>query len=628
MNRVRCFAIAAAMLLAVCYPSRATAADASGEEQLKQIMAKLKQLNPKFDGQETHLISSGQVIELQLSSSGVTDISPLGELTSLKQLVCKGYPHTKTLANLSPLRSLPLTELDCCNSQVSDLTPLSGMPLETLRCTGTRVGDLSPLKNVPLKWLDISQNAISDLSPLAKCPLRYLNCRGTRVVDFSPLNDVPLEELLCDIRNDRERLAVLRIRTLKKLNGKDITEALAATAPAGRNAGKTSGPGAAKPSDSDGVKFPRVQSSIKALYVQYQGQGQRMGGAQDLIATAERESGSRETTCEVLGEIAKSTKISMNEAMRLLKVRYPNWPPGHKVRFSYSDKYTKQGGGSAGGAFSVLLLSLLEGFQIDPGFAMTGDVTVDGKIRRVGAVAEKIRGAMLEKCTAVAIPWTNKEDVGDMTILYSPSMLWSIQILSVNTLDDAAALARMDKSQTVSSALLSFYQIQKSLGPNAPTAWLRSQNIYTALQQVLQLAPNHLSAEYMLKAANNELPTTLSLSSSLEEIWAASASFKGYLFNDKTPDAKQGAIYKVNSLPAETVKVALDRFEWLDSRLHPKTRDFKVSMTEFIRMLDSMRRQGSVNSTTYSQYLVKREKVIGELTKLGTDRKTLEELMH
>ncbi|MFA5193225.1 MAG: hypothetical protein WC740_21155, partial [Verrucomicrobiia bacterium] len=211
---------------------------------------------------------------------------------------------------------------------------------------------------------------------------------------------------------------------------------------------------------------------------------------------------------------------------------------------------------------------------------------------------------------------------------YSPSMLWSIQILSVNTLDDAAALARMDKSQTVSSALLSFYQIQKSLGPNAPTAWLRSQNIYTALQQVLQLAPNHLSAEYMLKAANNELPTTLSLSSSLEEIWAASASFKGYLFNDKTPDAKQGAIYKVNSLPAETVKVALDRFEWLDSRLHPKTRDFKVSMTEFIRMLDSMRRQGSVNSTTYSQYLVKREKVIGELTKLGTDRKTLEELMH
>ena len=90
----------------------------------------------------------------------------------------------------------------------------------------------------------------------------------------------------------------------------------------------------------------------------------------------------------------------------------------------------------------MLLLSLLDGMQIDPGFAMTGDVTVDGKIREVGAVAEKLRGALLDKCRIVAIPEANEENLNDLAVLYSPAMLWSMQILSIATLDDAAAVAR------------------------------------------------------------------------------------------------------------------------------------------------------------------------------------------
>ena len=35
--------------------------------------------------------------------------------------------------------------------------------------------------------------------------------------------------------------------------------------------------------------------------------------------------------------------------------------------------------------------------QIDPAFAMTGDVTVDGKIREIGAAAEKILKEIAEQ---------------------------------------------------------------------------------------------------------------------------------------------------------------------------------------------------------------------------------------
>jgi hypothetical protein len=381
-------------------------------------------------------------------------------------------------------------------------------------------------------------------------------------------------------------------------------------------------------SQKDAKKFARNQSSIKGLFIMQMANGMRVGGAQDIIATVERDSSKREAFCDMFGNVAKDTRISMEEAERVLKVRYPIWLAGHKVRFSYGDKYTKQAGGSAGGAFSVLLLSLLDGFQIDPGFSMTGDVTVDGKIRQVGAVAEKIRGSKLEKCTVVAIPTANKENLNDLAILYSPAMLWSIQILSVSTLDDAAAVARLDKTPNLSKALMMFYQIQRNLNAYAPVAYLRNQDTYTTLQQVLQLAPNHLSAEFMLRAANNQLPTTLSLSASIEEIWAASALMRGCLMDEKTPDAKKDTRYRVTKLPAEAIKAALDRLSWLDSRLHPKTRDFKNAMADYIQSLDYLRRQSGASSTAYSTNLAKRDRVLGELVKLGTDRNTLEEMMH
>ena len=377
----------------------------------------------------------------------------------------------------------------------------------------------------------------------------------------------------------------------------------------------------------DARKFARMQSSIKGLYVIHTEAGLRVGGAQDIIATAERASSKRETICDFTGEVARDTQISMEEAERLLKVRYPVWQAGYKIRFSYGNKYAKQAGGSAGGAFSVLLLSLLDGMQIDPTFAMTGDVTVDGKIREIGAAAEKIRGAMLEKCSVVAIPVANKESLNDLAILYSPAMFWSIQIFSVGTLDNVAAVARLDRDKYLSNALTQFYQIQRALGPNAPVAYLRNRDTYLALQQVLQLAPNHLSAEFMLRAANNQLPNALSLGGSLDEIWAAAGPLLGFLFADyKEPDKSKR--YYMERVPSEAFKTAMERLNWLQMRLHPKTRDLRGAMADYMASLDQLHRATTFSSVMLKTHLEKRDRVLGEALRLGVDRKVLEEMMH
>ncbi|MBI5684122.1 MAG: hypothetical protein HZC54_03485 [Verrucomicrobia bacterium] len=377
----------------------------------------------------------------------------------------------------------------------------------------------------------------------------------------------------------------------------------------------------------DAKAFAKNQSSIKALYVRRTDAGLRLGGAQDIIATIERTSGDRDTICDFATEVAKDTQISMEEAERLLKVRHPVWQAGRKIRFSYGDKYSKQSGGSAGGAFSVLLLSLLDGMQIDPGFGMTGDVTVDGKIREVGAVAEKLRGALLDKCRVIAIPEANKENLNDLAVLYSPAMLWSMQILSIATLDDAAAVARVDRAPNLAKAMELFGQAQRSLSASATAYALRNAAILQTLQQVLQLAPNHLSAEFMMRAANNRLPATLSLGGSLDEIWAAAGPLLGFLFTDyKEPEKSKR--YYFEKVPSGAFKAAMERLNWLQMRLHPKARDLKTAMSDYMVSLDQLHRQSAFSSGTLRLHLAKRDKVLSEAHLLGTDRKTLEEMMH
>ncbi|MFZ2642534.1 MAG: hypothetical protein WA117_16175 [Verrucomicrobiia bacterium] len=102
--------------------------------QLRQVMAKLKELNPGFDGRETHRFEGGVLTELSFSSAGVRDISPLRALTDLRKLSCRGTPQKRTLSDLSPLQGLMLVELDIRDTGVSDLSALKTMPLKELRC--------------------------------------------------------------------------------------------------------------------------------------------------------------------------------------------------------------------------------------------------------------------------------------------------------------------------------------------------------------------------------------------------------------------------------------------------------------------------------------------------------------
>ena len=217
------------------------------EEQVKKVSEKLVELNPTFDGQVTHQISEGIVLEFAFSTDHVTDISPVRAFSGLKNLNCAGTLAANSgilsdlspltgmklrilniqatqVADLTPLQDMALTHLRCTYSRISDLSPLKGQPLIDLQIESTGVRDLSPLEGMPLKSLQLDGTHVSNLSPLRKMKINVLGLRRTLVTDLSPLAETSVQHLHLDFAADWDATILRSIRALETINERPATE--------------------------------------------------------------------------------------------------------------------------------------------------------------------------------------------------------------------------------------------------------------------------------------------------------------------------------------------------------------------------------------------------------------------
>lgn len=207
------------------------------EQQVTRVMARIKELNPQFDGKEQHRIENSAVTELAFSTAGVTNIVPINALKWLKKLSItpSGTNQTGTISDLTPLQGLPLTWLWCHQNPISDLSPLRGMPLTVLSCGGTQIKDLAPLAGMKLTVLSFNDTEVADLAPLEGMPLTVLWCNNTKVTDLSLLKTMPLQELKCNFVAERDATVLRSIKMLAKINDRPAAAFLAGIGPtAGR----------------------------------------------------------------------------------------------------------------------------------------------------------------------------------------------------------------------------------------------------------------------------------------------------------------------------------------------------------------------------------------------------------
>ena len=79
-------------------------------------------------------------------------------------------------------------------------------------------------------------------------------------------------------------------------------------------------------------------------------------------------------------------------------------------------------------------------FELADDSAITGDITVDGKIRPIGAVDSKLAGAALDHIRIAAIPNANADQLKDAVLVSGLSLIWNTQVIGLDNLDDAIAV--------------------------------------------------------------------------------------------------------------------------------------------------------------------------------------------
>lgn len=106
---------------------------------------------------------------------------------------------------------------------------------------------------------------------------------------------------------------------------------------------------------------------------------------------------------------------------------------------------TPKDGPSAGIALTTALVSTMTGIAIRPDIAMTGEVTLRGKVLRIGGLKEKLLAAHRGGITHVLIPESNERDLKDIP----KNVKDGLTITPVKSIDEVLAHALVSKPKPI-----------------------------------------------------------------------------------------------------------------------------------------------------------------------------------
>gem|GEM_PF-3739559 len=375
------------------------------------------------------------------------------------------------------------------------------------------------------------------------------------------------------------------------------------------------------------AQHSKTQSTIHGMVVTAMANGDLIGKSTGIIATIADTGDTnnrRQATLEGAypgshSALAGSAMTrSFQEAFRVVRVIHPTWQKG-TIRVTFSDKYSRKDGGSAGAAFCILLLSMFEDFSIDPNLAMTGDVAVNGAILPVGGVAHKIRGGILDGKTVIAIPNDNANAMSDALILFpSNEILFGAQVFAIETLEQAVAVAREERAADLAEATRLYSDICRN-GQDTSIGYVRRKEVKDQLQKIVELAPNHLSAQYALKYANGNAPKQMSRNLSLAEVFKAVYPLREIIWRQYHGHALARLINEAD------LRQAKSNLSKMSLNVHGDIRLLHRRFSSFVSSVQSFANSGTLKRL--EDVNKKRLQIIEEMKRLQADREVLEALM-
>ncbi len=112
----------------------------------------------------------------------------------------------------------------------------------------------------------------------------------------------------------------------------------------------------------------------------------------------------------------------------------------HEVHVHLPAGAIPKDGPSAGITLTTVIVSLLTGTAISKDIAMTGEVTLTGKVLPVGGIKEKALAAMRAGIETIIIPWKNQKDLADIPAHHRKKL----NFIPVKNVQEVLALALVD----------------------------------------------------------------------------------------------------------------------------------------------------------------------------------------
>ncbi|WP_293677081.1 endopeptidase La [uncultured Phenylobacterium sp.] len=141
-----------------------------------------------------------------------------------------------------------------------------------------------------------------------------------------------------------------------------------------------------------------------------------------------------------LKDVMKESIAAANSYVRSRATKFGIEPPSFErtdVHIHVPDGATPKDGPSAGAAMATAIVSVLTGIPIRADIAMTGEVTLRGRVTAIGGLKEKLLAALRSGVKTVLIPEENEKDLADIP----DNVKSAIEIITVNTMDDVLARA-------------------------------------------------------------------------------------------------------------------------------------------------------------------------------------------
>ncbi len=149
----------------------------------------------------------------------------------------------------------------------------------------------------------------------------------------------------------------------------------------------------------------------------------------------------------ITGQLGDVMKESAQIALSLVKSMYPTKAAVFEksdLHIHVPDGATPKDGPSAGITLTTALSSLVTEHSVDPHICMTGEVSLEGKVKPIGGLPEKLMAAHRAGCTNAFIPKDNEGDLKDV----AAEVKEALTIIPVDSVKDVLKLAGIKAPRT------------------------------------------------------------------------------------------------------------------------------------------------------------------------------------